>query len=129
MEDKEKLDRLHDVVIVEFLAMLPEEVMDFTKPEDLESVKSNLADAVARVGRARLARAKAAVAEDARRPRLVGLTGGAEALRAARANDPEFDKKLSLAARKGGESYEADRASIEEDLDELAQWQNGEDPA
>ena len=129
MEDKEKLGRLQNVVIEEFLAMSPEEAMEFTTPEDLEAVKSNLADAIAQVGRARLVRAKEAAATDARRPRPVGSIGGADALRAARANDPEFDKKLSLAARKGGASYEADRAGIEEDLDELARWQDGEDPA
>ncbi|WP_077145892.1 hypothetical protein [Sphingopyxis sp. KK2] len=127
MEDKKNLDRLHDVVIEEFLAMSPEEVMEFTTQEDLDSVKSNLEDAIAQVGRARLARAKAAAATDARRPRPVGSTGGGDALRAARANDADFDKKLTLAARKGGASYEADRVGIEEDLDELRRWHEDED--
>lgn len=129
MEDKEKLDRLQNVVIEEFLAMSPAEVMEFTPPEDLESVKANLADAIAQVGRARLARAKAAATADALRPRVVGATSGADALRVVRANDADFDKKLTLAARKGGESYEADRAGIEEDLAELHRWQDDEDPA
>jgi len=128
MDDKEKLERLQDVVVEEFLAMSPEEVMEFTTPEDLESVKSNLAAAIAEAGRARLARAKVAAAADARRPRLVALTGGAE-LRLVRANDAVFDKKLTLAARKGSASYEADQTGIEEDLDELRRWDEDGDLA
>ncbi|MEV5023485.1 hypothetical protein MRBLMA1_003368 [Sphingobium sp. LMA1-1-1.1] len=129
MDDKEKLERLQDVVVEEFLAMSPEEVMAFTTPEDLASIKSNLADAIAAAGRARLARAKAAAAKDARRPRLVGAAGGADALRQARANDADFDRKLTLAARKGSASYEADQSGIEEDLDELRRWEEDGDQA
>jgi len=129
MDDKEKLERLQDVVIEEFLAMSPEEVMGFTTPEDLESIKSNLADAIAAAGRARLARARAAAEKDARRPRLVGAAGGADALRQARGSDADFDRKLTLAARNGSASYEADQSGIEEDLDELRRWEEDGDPA
>lgn len=127
MDDKERLDRLQDVVIEEFLAMSAAEVMGFTTTEALESVKSNLAAAIAEAGRARLARAKAAAEKDARRPRLVASTSGAEALRAARAKDSDFDKRLTLAARNGSASYEADKSGIEEDLDELRRWEEDGD--
>ena len=129
MDDKGKLELLQDFFIEEFLAKSPEEVLEFTTPEDLESVKSNLAAAIAEAGRERLARAKEAALKDARRPRPVGSIGGAEALRQARANDADFDKKLTLAARKGSASYEADQAGIEEDLDELRRWEEDGDPA
>lgn len=129
MDHKEKLDRLHNVIIEEFMAMSPEEVIGYTSPEDLESVKSNLAAAIAEVGRTRLARAKAAAEADTRRPRPVGSTAGADALRNARANDADFDKKLTLAARKGGANYEADRMGIEEDLEELRRWDEDGDSA
>lgn len=122
MDDKEKLERLQDVVIEEFLAMSPEEVLARVTPEDLTSVKSNLATAIAKAGRARLAKAKLTAVADARRPRPVGSISGANALRQARAKDADFDKKLTLAARKGRASYEADQTGIEEDLDELRRW-------
>lgn len=129
MDDKGKLGRLQDVVIEEFLAMSPDEVLEFTTPEDLESVKSNLSAAIAEAGRERLARAREAVLKDARRPRPIGSIGGAEALRQTRANDADFDKKLTIAARKGNASYEADQAGIEEDLDELRRWEEDGDSA
>lgn len=129
MDDEGKLGRLQQVVIEEFLTMSPEEVMEFTTPVDIASVKSTIAAAIAEAGRERLARAKAAAAKDARRPRLVGSPHGADALRQARANDSDFDRRLTLAARKGSASYEADQKGIEEDLDELRRWEEEGDEA
>ena len=129
MEDRKKLDRLHDAVIDSILSMSPEEAMEDTTPEDIEAMRAGLAKAAAKVGRSRLARAKAEAAADARRLRPSRSTGDAEALKQARANDDAFDKKLTLAARKGGPDFEADRAGIAEDLEELRRWDDDEDPA
>lgn len=46
---KEKLGRVQDAIIKGILEMSPEELMEFTTPEDLASVKSNLEDAIAKV--------------------------------------------------------------------------------
>jgi hypothetical protein len=129
MNNKEKIDRLIDAVIEEFLTMSSEEVMEHTTPEDIDAVNASVTSATAKVGRARLARAKSAAAMDARRPRPVGSASGADALREARANDAAFDKKLTLAARKASAGYEADQTGIEEDLDELRRWEEDGDPA
>lgn len=129
MDEKEKFDRLLDAVIDEFLSMSPEEVMEHTTPEDMAAINASLSTAIGKAGRVRLARAKEAASADARRPRPVGSTGGAEALRQTRANDSDFDRKLTLAARKASAGYEADRNGIEEDLDELRRWEEDGDPS
>lgn len=119
MDDLEKLERLQDAVVETILSMTPEEVKEEAAADDVASMKANLAVAIGKVGKERLTRAKAAAVADARRPRPVGSAKGAEALKEARANDATFDKKLTMAARTGGTDFEADRESIENDLEEL----------
>ncbi|WP_157219147.1 hypothetical protein [Flavisphingomonas formosensis] len=121
MKDIDRLDRLDDDLVETILAMSPEEAMEGVNPDDLAAMTANVAAAGAKVGRARLARAKAAAQSDAGRPKPTGSTRSAEALKSIRANDAVFNERLTLAARGGGESYEADRASIEADLEELRQ--------
>jgi hypothetical protein len=130
MEDQEKLAKLQDAVVETILSMSPEEVMEDAAADDVASMKANLAAAIGKVGKERLARAKAAAVADARRPRPIGSAKGAEALREARANDATFDRKLTMAARTGGPDFEADREGIENDLEELRRWSEEDgDPA
>jgi hypothetical protein len=121
MKDIERLDRLDDDLIETILAMSPEEAMEGITPDDLAAMTANVTTAGAKVGRARLARAKAAARSDAAKPKPTASTRSAETLQNIRANDAAFNERLTLAARSGGESYEADRASIEADLEELRQ--------
>lgn len=121
MKEMERLDRLDDDLIETILAMSPEGAMEGVTPEDLATMTANVAAAGVKVGQARLARAKAAARSDAGRPKPIGSACGAEALKNIRANDAVFNERLTLAARSGGEDYEADRASIEADLEELRQ--------
>jgi hypothetical protein len=121
MTDRERLDRLDDDLIEAILAMSPEEAMEGITSEDLAKMRSNVSTAAAKVGRARLARAKEAAVADAKRPRPKDSARSAEELRQIRANDAAFNERLTLAARSGGPDYEADRANIEADLEELRQ--------
>lgn len=121
MKEKERLDRLDDDLIETILAMTPEEAMEDITPEDLSAMRANISAANAMFGRRRLARAKVAAAADAMRPRPKATARSALALAEVRANDAAFNQKLTLAARKGGPDYDADRAGIEDDLEELRQ--------
>ena len=119
MKDKEVLDHLDDDLVSEILGMSPEEAMDGVSPDDIARMTANVSAAAAKVGRARLAQARAAVTADAKVVRPLGPRNGAKALHDARANDAAFDNRLTIAARTGGPDYEADRTGIEEDLEEL----------
>lgn len=118
MKEKELLDLLDDDLVDAILEMSVEDALEGVTPEDLAQMTGNVSAAAAKVGRARLARSKAAAA-DAKFVRPAEPRYGAKALAEARANDAAFDKKLTLAARTGGPDFEADRVGIEEDLEEL----------
>jgi len=55
LSDEEKLDRITDAVIQGWLSMSDEEIMQGVTPEDLASVKTNIADAIAKVAASRSA--------------------------------------------------------------------------
>ena len=119
MRELEQLDRLDDDLIATILEMTPGEAMEGIGGEELAAMRSRVSAAAAEVGRARLARARNAAISDATRPKPKQTPHGAAALAEIRANDNAFDEKLTLAARSGGADYEADRAGIEADLEEL----------
>lgn len=129
MGDKDKLALLDDLVIAEILATPDEEVLKGADPAGIAATRARAAAAKRLVGRQRMAEAKAAMAIERARPNVVplDLTKGAAALRSLRAQDRGLDQKLTLAARSGRDGAEADQGGIEEDLAELAQW-NDETP-
>ena len=69
-------------------------------------------------------RARAAIAADRTRAPPAPLGGRRASLGTVRRSDPTFDKKLTLAARNAGADFQADEASIEEDLAELEDWED-----
>jgi hypothetical protein len=120
-DDKDKLGRLDDLVIAEVAAAPDDEVLKVVGKEEIAHTRAAFATAKGLVGKSRMAQAKASVAILRARP-LPGVGNrprGGAALRALRAQDTNLDNKLTMAARSGGASVEADEASIEEDLAEL----------
>jgi len=126
LDDAEKLTLLDEVVIETLLAGRADHVADAESAGAAARVRSRIAAAKAVIGKRRLERAKAGVAADHGRPRLVASNprAGARALRSARAADPALDRQLTLAARNEGEGFEADTAGIEEDMAELDAWED-----
>lgn len=74
-------------------------------------------------GKARLARAKAAVQQDRSRashkPRVIGIPDKKALLERVAANDPKLKSRLTMAARNGEGITEEEMSSILEDLLEL----------
>ena len=121
MTEKDRLDRLDDDFVEAVLAMSSEEAMEGISADEIKAMRSRVSAAAGKLGRQRLANARAAMASEKGRPRPASNVQGAKALDEIRANDAAFNQKLTLAARNGGEGYEEDRASIEADLEELRQ--------
>ena len=130
-DDARKLALLDDVVMEALLADRADYVSTPEGSAVAAGVRSRLTAAKATVARRRLELARAAVAGDRDRPRLVvsNPAAGAQALRLARAADPKLDRKLTMAARNEDAGFEADKAGIEEDLAELDAWEEDDGEA
>ena len=120
MSDEKKLTILDDLVLSELLSMSDEELLQLASADEIEATRKRLEAATVQAAKIRLGRARAAIAADrARAP--------SASLGAVRRSDPTFDKKLTLAARNAGADFKADEASIEEDLAELEDWDEGDE--
>ena len=128
LDDAEKLSILDDLVIEALLAGRADHVPDASSAAAAAEVRSEVAAAKAAVGKRRLEHAKAAVAADRGKPRLIvsNQEPVGRALRSLRAADPDFDRKMTMAARNEGSGIEADEAGIAEDLAELDAWEDGD---
>jgi hypothetical protein len=126
LTDVEKLSMLDDAVIEALLADRADHVPDVEGAAVAAGVRSRIAAAKVVVGKRRLAQARAAMAADRARPRLVvsNPDAGARALRVIRAADPALDRKMTRAARNERTGSEADETGIEEDLAELQAWEH-----
>jgi hypothetical protein len=128
--DREALDRLGDVLVEDILAASDETILAETRQdgEDPEAVAANMRTLFEKVvdarGKARMAAAKAAVADHRRRTAVVIPLNPAAARRLldrALARDPETASKITMAARKGkgGELSDDEVRGMLEDFQEL----------
>ena len=124
MSDEKKLRILDDLVLSELLAMSDEELLRLASADEIEAIRKRLEAATAQAAKIRLGRARAAIAADRTRAPPAPLGGRRASLGTVRRSDPTFDKKLTLAARNAGADFQADEASIEEDLAELEDWED-----
>ena len=127
MSDEKKLRILDDLVLSELLAMSDEELLRLASADEIEATRKRLEAATVQAAKIRLGRARAAIAADRAGAHSASLGGRRASLGAVRRSDPTFDKKLTLAARNAGADFQADEASIEEDLAELEDWEEGDE--
>ncbi len=128
MSERSALDRLADALVEDILEMSDEELIE--EIGDLQEVQRIATDtqslfenSVIATGKARLAAAKTAVTANQleRSATVVALDPSAARRRIDRAlaSDPETQRKLTLAARKGEGLSDSDIQGMLEDLAEL----------